>query len=86
VADVRFDEVWQRIEAHAGETFRQIRGCQFAYEVRAGRCGPTAPTAGSHARSSRRRSSTSPDHDGAAPAAPGTELPVRNPGGRPYPA
>lgn len=30
---VSFDEVWQRIEAHAGETFRQIRGREFAYEV-----------------------------------------------------
>lgn len=25
------DEVWGRIEAHAGETFRQIRGGEFTY-------------------------------------------------------
>ncbi len=25
------DEVWRRIEAHAGETFRQIRGGEFMY-------------------------------------------------------
>ncbi len=25
------DEVWWRIDAHAGETFRQIRGGEFTY-------------------------------------------------------
>ncbi len=25
------DEVWRRIEAHAGETFHQIRGGEFTY-------------------------------------------------------
>jgi hypothetical protein len=35
-----FDRVWQRIEAHAGETFRQIRGGEFAYEVRSGAVWP----------------------------------------------
>ncbi|MBM3475540.1 MAG: hypothetical protein FJX75_19920 [Armatimonadetes bacterium] len=28
-----FDEVWERIAACAGETFHQIRGGEFTYEV-----------------------------------------------------
>ena len=31
---VAFDEVWARIEAHAGEDFSQVRGATFSYEVR----------------------------------------------------
>jgi hypothetical protein len=27
------DAVWRRIEAHAGETFRQVRGAEFTYRV-----------------------------------------------------
>jgi hypothetical protein len=27
------DEVWRRITAHEGETFRQVRGGEFTYEV-----------------------------------------------------
>lgn len=27
------DTVWRRIEAHAGETFRQVRGGEFTYQV-----------------------------------------------------
>ena len=38
--DISFDRVWQRIEAHAGETFRQIRGGEFTYEVRSGAVWP----------------------------------------------
>lgn len=38
--DVAFAAVWQRIETHAGETFRQIRGGEFAYEVRSGAVWP----------------------------------------------
>lgn len=34
------EEVWSRIEAHAGETFRQIRGAEFTYEVRSGAIWP----------------------------------------------
>jgi len=40
VPDVTFDRVWRRIEAHAGETFRQIRGGEFTYEVRSGAVWP----------------------------------------------
>lgn len=40
MTDVSFDEVWQRIEAYAGETFRQIRGGEFTYEVRSGTVWP----------------------------------------------
>jgi hypothetical protein len=29
-------EVWRRIERHAGEEFRQIRGRRFTYEVHSG--------------------------------------------------
>ncbi len=29
------DRVWARIQSHAGETFRQIRGREFTYEARA---------------------------------------------------
>jgi hypothetical protein len=30
------DAVWRRIEAHAGETFRQVRGGEFTYRVEGG--------------------------------------------------
>ncbi|MEX0754971.1 MAG: hypothetical protein WD556_07630 [Actinomycetota bacterium] len=30
---VAFDTVWIRIEAHAGEPFRQVRGARFTYSV-----------------------------------------------------
>ena len=30
---ISFSNVWARIEAHAGETFRQIRGGEFVYEI-----------------------------------------------------
>lgn len=40
VPETRFERVWQRIEAHAGERFRQIRGGEFTYEVRAGSVWP----------------------------------------------
>lgn len=32
----KIDVVWQRIQAHAGETFCQIRGGEFSYEVTGG--------------------------------------------------
>ena len=38
--DVRFDVVWRRIQSHAGDTFRQIRGGEFTYEVRSGAVWP----------------------------------------------
>ena len=38
--DVAFDDVWLRIEAHAGETFSQVRGGEFTYEVRSGAVWP----------------------------------------------
>lgn len=38
--DVTFAEVWQRIESCAGETFHQIRGGEFTYEVRSGHVWP----------------------------------------------
>lgn len=28
-----FDEIWRRIESLEGETFRQIRGGEFTYEI-----------------------------------------------------
>ena len=31
---VQFDEIWERIEKHAGETFVQIRGEKFTYSVK----------------------------------------------------
>ena len=34
------EAVWSRIEAHAGETFRQIRGAEFSYDVRSGAIWP----------------------------------------------
>jgi hypothetical protein len=34
------DTVWRRIEAHAGETFRQVRGGEFTYEVEGNRLRP----------------------------------------------
>ena len=30
------NEIWSRIEAHAGETFYQIKGGKFTYEVEGG--------------------------------------------------
>jgi len=33
---VSIDEVWQRIEIHSGETFRQIKGGEFTYAVEGG--------------------------------------------------
>jgi hypothetical protein len=33
---VGFERIWQRIEAHAGERFVQIRGGEFTYEVHSG--------------------------------------------------
>lgn len=33
---VSIDEVWPRIEAHAGETFYQIMGGEFKYAVEGG--------------------------------------------------
>ena len=38
--EVTFYGVWRRIEAHAGETFRQIRGGEFTYEARSGAVYP----------------------------------------------
>ena len=35
-----FEHVWQRIGEHSGETFRQIRGGAFTYEVRSGAVWP----------------------------------------------
>ena len=35
-----FATVWQRIEAHAGQTFRQKRGGEFTYEIRSGAVWP----------------------------------------------
>jgi hypothetical protein len=34
------DAVWRRIEAHAGETFRQVRGGEFTYRVDGGSVWP----------------------------------------------
>jgi len=31
-----FELVWQRIQAHQGELFRQVRGGQFTYQVVSG--------------------------------------------------
>lgn len=36
MTDVRFTDVWERIEANAGKTFQQIRGGEFTYDVRSG--------------------------------------------------
>ena len=44
MVDVTFDRVWERIEAHVGETFRQIRGGEFTYEVRSGAVWPDRTT------------------------------------------
>ena len=33
---VGFEEVWGRIEHHAGEEFHQIRGKTFRYEIQSG--------------------------------------------------
>lgn len=38
--DVSFEAVWRRIQSHAGETFRQIRGGEFTFEVRSGSVWP----------------------------------------------
>ncbi len=35
------DKVWRRIELHAGEEFRQIRGKVFTYKIRAGSVKPS---------------------------------------------
>jgi hypothetical protein len=40
MALVSFDEVWSRVESHAGETFRQKRGGEFTYGVRSGAVWP----------------------------------------------
>lgn len=40
MSDVSFMEVWLRVEANAGETFAQIRGGEFTYEVRSGAVWP----------------------------------------------
>lgn len=40
MAVVSFEDVWQRIEVHAGETFRLKRGGAFTYEVRSGAVWP----------------------------------------------
>jgi hypothetical protein len=34
------EAVWNRVEAHAGETFHQIRGGEFTYEVAGGHVLP----------------------------------------------
>ena len=31
-----FEEIWDRIREHSGETFKQIRGGEFTYEFRGG--------------------------------------------------
>jgi hypothetical protein len=31
-----FNEIWSRIEAHAGETFYQMKGGEFTYKVEGG--------------------------------------------------
>ena len=35
-----FEEVWERIEAHAGEEFQQVRGGRFSYQVLGGSIKP----------------------------------------------
>ncbi len=30
---IKFETIWNRIKAHEGETFTQIRGGEFTYEV-----------------------------------------------------
>jgi len=30
---IEFKKIWKRIQRHEGETFRQIRGGEFTYEV-----------------------------------------------------
>jgi len=40
VSDVSFETVWRRVEAHAGQSFRQKRGGEFTYEVRSGTVWP----------------------------------------------
>ncbi|HYF92463.1 MAG TPA: hypothetical protein VD969_09445 [Symbiobacteriaceae bacterium] len=35
MATIAFETVWNRIEAHAGEEFHQVRGGAFRYEVKA---------------------------------------------------
>lgn len=39
-----FDRVWRRIETYAGETFHQVRGGAFTYEVRSGAVWPDRTT------------------------------------------
>jgi len=40
MSEVSFAEVWERIENHDGETFKQIRGGEFTYEMRSGTLWP----------------------------------------------
>lgn len=35
-----FEQVWRRIEDHAGEVFRQVRGGEFTYQVIGGQVVP----------------------------------------------
>lgn len=37
----KIDDVWQRIQAHAGQQFRQIRGQAFTYEAHEGYLVPS---------------------------------------------
>jgi len=39
-----FEEIWKRIEAHAGEDFRQKRGQVFSYKVTGGSLTPSTTT------------------------------------------
>jgi len=40
VSCVNFETVWRRIEAHAGQIFRQKRGGECTYQVRSGTVRP----------------------------------------------
>lgn len=37
---IRFSAVWEKIEAHAGDSFRQIRGGEFKYSIQSGHVVP----------------------------------------------
>ena len=37
--------VWKRIEAHAGESFHQIRGAEFTYRIEKNSLIPSRPNA-----------------------------------------
>jgi hypothetical protein len=37
---ITFDQVWNRIETHAGEVFIQIRGGEFTYQIVSGQVIP----------------------------------------------